>query len=422
MKFLLLFDSKYLNNIEKGKNMDYVPVLGVAPSQSTIIPVTHYFNDYLISIAEPTTSKSWTLQDIVKQMRKIKKLRLKNMKLYLDSGGFQIICGHITERRIKEFTDVYHFILENFRDEIDVIFSLDINTPKFSQEKLIKYNDYSIDESMRLHKLYPEIRDKQLFVVQSRFPHILEDWLTLMDKHDIGSSFKLYSFGGLVSLKSETRVQFNHFVPMTLWLLTYLKNRGHDLPRQIHMLGQSSRIAIITGIILEKLFDVKITMDSSEIIRFSPINYKVPMVHKSNSKFEIVTNLHEMQSMVDCHSDPKAHLEIEEMKKELMDGKVSNQTFVELICQNINNLIEFGNHLVEEQSPEDIIQWKKEDFENFHDIFKIGRLSTEIANNMRLIKDLKKYYDTNDFDGIHNHVKTIIANYYNGHKLKTGEL
>jgi hypothetical protein len=401
--------------------MDYVPVLGVAPSSSTIAPVTHYFNDYLISIAEPTTSRAWTLQDIVKQMRKIEKLRLPDMKLYLDSGGYQIITGHIVERRIKEFTDVYHFILENFRNDIDAIFSLDINTPKFSQEKLIKYNDYSIDESMRLHKLYPEIRDKQLFVVQSRFPHILEDWLILMDKHDVGSSFKLYSFGGLVGLKSETRMHFNHFVPMTIWLMTYLKNRGHDAPEQIHMLGQSSRVAIITGIILEKLFGVKITMDSSEIIRFSPITYKVPMIHKKDG-FNIITNLDQMQDMIECHSDERAHTEIEGMKKELLEGKVSNQTFVELICQNINNLIEFGNHLVEEHPIDEIINWKKEDFENFHEVFKIGRLASEMANNMRLIKELKPYYDKNDFDGIHSHTKKIIANYYSDNPSKTGEL
>jgi len=401
--------------------MKYVPVLGVAPSASTIAPVTHYFADYLISIAEPTTSRAWTLQDIVKHMHKIERLRLPNMKLYCDSGGYQIIGGYITERRIKEFTDVYHFILEHFRDQFDYIFSLDINTPKFSKEKLIKYNDYSIDESMRLHKLYPEIRDKQLFVVQSRFPHILEDWLILMDKHDIGSSFKLYSFGGLVGLKSQVRSHFNHFVPMTIWLMTYLKNRGHNAPEQIHMLGQSSRVAIITGIILEKLFNIKITMDSSEIIRFSPITYKVPMIHKKDG-FNIVTNLEEMEDMIDVHSDPRAHKEINSMKNDLKGGKVSNQTFVELICQNINNLMEFGDHLINEHPIEEIINWKKEDFENFHDVFKIGRLASEMTNNMRLIRELKSYYINNDFDGIHDHTKKIIANYYSDNPSKTGEV
>lgn len=401
--------------------MDYVPVLGVAPSVQVIRPVSHYFDDYLISIAEPTTSRGWTLQDIYKQMQKIDRMRLPNMKLYLDSGGYQIITGHIVERRIKEFTDVYHFILRQFKDDIDMIFSLDINTPKFSKEKLIKYNDYSIDESLKLHKEFPEFRDKQLFVVQSRFPHILEDWRILMDKHDVTSSFKKYSFGGLVGLKSEVRSHFNHFVPMTLWLLTYAKSKGHNAPEQIHMLGQSSRVAIITGVILEKLFEVNITMDSSEIIRFSPIAAKVPMVHKTQD-YNIVTNLEEMQAMVDVHSDPLAHAELEGMKKDILDGRVTNQTFVELICQNLNNLITFGTELVNDVSVHDIINWTKEDFENYHPVFNIGRLASEMANNMRLIRILKPYYESGDFEGIHDHTKKIIANYYSDNPSKTGEV
>jgi len=401
--------------------MNYVPVLGVAPSQSVITPVSHYFNDYLISIAEPTTSRAWTLQDIYKQMRKIAKMKLPDMKLYLDSGGYQIITGHITERRIKEYTDVYHMILREFHPSIEVIFSLDINTPKFSQDKLLKYNDYSISESLKLHKEIPTLKDKQLFVVQSRFPNILEDWLTLMDKHQVGESFTRYSFGGLVGLKGEIKSHFNHFVPMTVWLLTYLKSRNQPAPKQIHMLGQSSRLAIITGIILEKLFDVEITMDSSEIIRFRPIAAKVPMVVKGQD-YKVVKNLDDMQSMIDVHSDPKAHEELEEMKKEILDGKVTNQTFVELISQNLDNLITFGNQLVQDVPIDDIINWNQADFEDYHEVFRMGRLASEMANNMRLIRTTKKFYDSNNFDGMHNYTKKLIANYYSDNHIKTGEI
>lgn len=407
--------------------MDYVPVLGVAPSHATKTPVMHYFDSYLISIAEPTTSRNWTLQDIYKQMKKIEKLKLPEMKLYLDSGGFQIIQGYISENRIKEYTDVYHFILEQFLEDIDFIFSLDINTPKFSKEKLIKYNDYSIDSSIDLIKKYPSLRDKQLFVVQSRFPHILEDWLELMDKHDVFLYYDRYSFGGLVGMKKETRAQFNHFVHMVMWLATYVKNRlgQANVPikkiKQIHMLGQSSRVAILTGIILEKLLGINITMDSSEVIRFSPIDAKVPMVHK-HEEFQIINNLSEMEAMVEAHSDPEATHEIETMKEELKLGKVSNQTFVELICQNLNNVNKFGEQLVNEIPIEDIVNWSKEDFENYHEVFKIGRLSTEMANNMRLIRTLMPYYNDNNFIGIHEHVLKIIQNYYNGNNSKTGEI
>jgi hypothetical protein len=71
---------------------------------------------------------------------------------------------------------------------------------------------------------------------------------------------------------------------------------------------------------------------------------------------------------------------------------------------------------------EEIVSWDAIDFENYHDIFKIGRLSTEMANNMRLIRLLKPFYDNNDFEGIHQYVLKIIQNYYNNTNSKTGEV
>jgi hypothetical protein len=188
------------------------------------------------------------------------------------------------------------------------------------------------------------------------------------------------------------------------------------------MLGQSSRVAIITGTILEKLFNIDITIDSSEIIRFTPIGAKTPMIHKHENGFDIVNNLEEMEAMIDAHSDPESYHEIEQMKKELQTGKVSNQTFVEIICQNLSNLISFSDHLVSTHDANEIIKWEEEDFRNFHDIFKIGRLAREMANNMRLIRTLKPYFDDNNFIGIHDHVMKIIGNYYSGNGSKTGEL
>ena len=400
--------------------MDYVAVLGVAPSISTIKPVTHYFDDYLISIAEPTTSTSWSLQDIIKQMNKIRVKRLPDMKLYLDSGGYQVITGHISERRLREYTDTYHFTIDHYVDEIDYIFTLDINNSKFDESKILKYNSYSIQESIALHKKHPILKEKQLFVVQSRTPQLLDDWRQLMEENKVLDYFDLYSFGGLVGLKSETRVQFNHFVPMMLWLKTFAHSKDKEI-KQVHMLGQSSRVAIITGSILEKLFNTKITMDSSEIIRFSPISYKVPMIHKDQN-FNIVRNLEEMTDMIDCHSDIEAIAEIESMKDQLQLGKVTNQTFVELISQNIANLIKFSDHFLEDVDVNEIINWDEDKFKEYHAIFNIGRLATEMANNMRLIRDLMPYYINKDFDGIHKHVKHIVGNYYNDTKDKTGNI
>ncbi len=126
------------------------------------------------------------------------------------------------------------------------------------------------------------------------------------------------------------------------------------------------------------------------------------------------------EEMVDVYSDPEVLEDIDTVKEKLRNGKVTNQTFVELICQNLSNLISFSHHLVDVIPVEEIINWSKEDFEEFHDVFKIGRLSTEMANNMRLIKTLKPYYDDNNFIGLNDHVMKIIGNYYSGNGCKTG--
>ncbi len=410
--------------------MEYIPVSGLAPNSPMQTPLTIHFNSYLSTIAEPTTSRNWSLNDVYRHVQKIYKRKVTNSSIYYDSGGFQIITGHIKENRIREFTDIYHFILENFREEIDYIFSLDINTPTFNKEKIFKYNDYSIDSSIALIEKYPELRDKQLFVVQSRFPHILKDWLELMDKHQVVNYYDRFSLGGLVGLKKETRSQFNHFIPTSIWLLTYIKNRRQmhtPFPKQvkqIHMLGQSSRVAIISATILEKIFDVNITMDSSEILRFSHISTKVPLIYKTPSKgnFRVVGNLIEMQDMLDINSLDYDADKLEQVKKDLEKGKISNPLFIEVLCQNLSNLTAFAKSLVDDIPAEEIIQWEAKDFEEYHDIFKIGRLSTEVANNMRLIRTLKPYYDDNNFIGINDHVMKLIANYYSDKPSRTGEL
>jgi len=404
--------------------MKYVAVLGVAPSDSTIKPVVHHFDDYLVSIAEPTTARGWSLQDIARQMNKIESKRLPDMNLYLDSGGYQIITGHITERRLREYTDVYHFILEKYRDKIDYIFTLDINNPKFDKSKILKYNEYSITESISLHKKYPELRDKQIFVVQSRTPELLDDWLQLMDSTECYKYFDRYSFGGLVGLKSETRVHFNHFVPMTIWLMTYLQKKGIK-PKHIHMLGQSSRVALITGRILEKLFDIEITMDSSEVIRFSPIQYKTPMVLKTDMSFEVINDLNEMTKMIEHHSefDNLTEEEINEFKNELIQGNVSNQTFVEIISLNIKSVIHFADKLVDNIELEELLNWTADDFKRYSPVFNLGRLANEMVNNLTLIRRLLKIsksdVETSTFE-IHNEVKKIISSYYDGSGIKNG--
>jgi len=316
--------------------MRYVAVMGDAKLNLTTEVVFHYFDDYLASMGEPTTSKAWTLFQLNKHFKKLingsKEIKKKylNKHLFIDSGGFQIIVGYIPLRRVTEYIDSYHFLLKKYRNDIDYIFSLDIMNKGWKKEDLIKLNDKSIESSINLIKQYPEIKNKQLFVVQSRVLPVFELWKDLMDKHNVYEYYERYSFGGLVGLKKETNAKFSHFVPFTFWLIAQILKRNSKI-KHIHMLGQSSKLAIFTSIILEKIFkekfnlDIEITMDSSELMRFTKIDQKLPLLTKVNKDYILINETNQIPNVIQ-------KMNLTEKEKELAKiGKIDNELFIELV-------------------------------------------------------------------------------------------
>lgn len=401
--------------------MKYIPVTGLNPVGDVKNIIINTFNAALISIAEPTTSKSWTIHQVFRQMDKIFKAFGDVEELYLDSGGYQILVGYIQKRRLREYIDTYHILLEKFHDRNMKIFSLDILNKKYSKEEVIKLNDYSINESLKLLNKYSELKEKQLFIVQSRFPEVLETWKELMNKHPIFETYKRYSFGGLVGLKKETNAKFNHFVPMTMWLLSFAKSKNSlNNIKHIHMLGQSSRIAILTAIAMEKFLaskgiNLEITMDSSEILRFSPIEQKLPLIFKNNNNFQMARSKDDLKIMIENNVHLKnENYDLEKALELIEEGKVENSDFVEIICQGIDSTMEFAEWFFtkyyEELISGDMFNWSVEDFKEKHPIFNQGRLAQELINNLKFIQI--GYSKIDDFKDIHNYTKSIIQNYY----------
>lgn len=419
--------------------MQYIPVTGLNPVGAVKNIIINHFGAALISIAEPTTSRAWTIHQVFKQVNKIFKYfneatdpMLKT--LLLDSGGFQILMGYIQNNRIREYTDTYHFLLEKFHSNFEneniktLIFSLDILNKNMSKEEVFKFNKYSIESSISLFEKYPKLRDKQLFIIQSRFPETLEIWKTIIKDNKVFDNYHRYSFGGLVGLKKETNAKFNHFVPMLFWTLIYAKSLGKDVSkenmfmRQMHMLGQSSRLAIITAVILEELTGVSITMDSSEVLRFSPIEAKLPLIYKNGDNFEMARDTDHLAIMLknnSCHKDDNYSLDeaLEYLKK---SGKVSNPDFVGTVCQGIESTLDFANMIKEDLKDKindrTLLNWNVDDFQQYHSIFKQGRLAQELVNNLQHAKTgilfLDKEASENNFEDYHKITKDIIEDYY----------
>lgn len=482
--------------------MKYVSVTSPATDMSK--PIFNYFDDYLVSLGEPATSKAWTLKSIASHTRKLiqeKKEDSRDISLYIDSGGFQIIVGYVAFNRIIEFVDTYHFVLQKFKGDIDRIFALDVFSDAYfgtktlvgKDGKLIQdskgrdakfpdypkvYSDnnkalidiynankYSMESSIELIKKYPEIADKQLFILQSGNHLTFNIWKNLFKDLEVYKHYKLWSIGGLVGLKKSTNAKFSHAVPATLWLLTYQKHFDFTID-QVHWLGQSSRLSFLAMALFERLYGINMTSDSSQLVRFAPLEAKLPYIFMEDGDFKLANNKEDVkQLMLPKHSikDAKCYISVthlgfikefpkglsdgqidiesvipydpktfESLKPKVQDendhkkaffsmspveyleltGKLDNQTFIELQSQNLNADLHFGNLIVDrimEIGIENIIDEKQ--IRDIHPIMDRGRTAAELYNNIKFFQNFKDIVETGDLVKADNVMQKIVDGY-----------
>ena len=338
---------------EKKLKMDYIGVLSSTPHSPAYRSTFKYFNKYLITLGEPTASTNWTMLHILKHARNIiikEKVPGQDAELMIDSGGFQIIVGKIRQERILEFIECYHKVLELYPNEIDKIFSLDINNFNMTTKDIYDWNKRSTEMTIESMKKFPQLKSKVLFVLQNRNERVFEIWRKLFVENRVWEHFDLYSFGGLVGLKKATKVNFNHAVPATMWLLTYAKKYNFEI-KQLHWLGQSSRVVFIAMALLEKLYGIYLTSDSSEIIRFAPIAQKLPLLKKEvhynedtekyHNNFDFARTPIEVLDMLDFHSWDDDHCP--RASRDILKSLDIDRDILHIIPQSLLDLIIHAN-------------------------------------------------------------------------------
>jgi len=401
--------------------MEYVSV--TSPGSEMSNAIFNYFDNYLISFGEVATSPGWSLTSLISNLDKILKEKPDNMTLYIDSGGFQIIMGYIYISRINDFIQSYHFSLKKLYKNIDRIFSLDVFNKGLSLDQIYNFNRESTQESIKLIKEIPEIADKQIYVLQTSNLESFKIWRTLLLEEEVYKYFKLWSIGGLVGLKKTTNAKFNHAVPATLWLLTYKQKFNFQI-NQMHWLGQSSRVSFIAMGLFERLYNINMTSDSSALVRFAPIEQKLPLMHKHNEEFEVIRKLEELPEMLNNHSFDKddlnwyhheynkdfilpekgnnkkgkalSKLDYPEMyptraefaKEHYSDrGTLHDTDFVELQSQNIYFDIQFANLIADKIIEKGLNHFKtKDDVVELHPILGRGRIANETLNNIKYFR------------------------------------
>ena len=486
--------------------MKYVSV--TSPGSEMSKPIFNYFDDYLVSLGEPATSKAWTMKSILSHTRKLINEKMedpRDISLYIDSGGFQIIVGYVSFNRIFEFIDTYHFVLKKFKNEIDKIFALDVFSATYFDRKFIigkdgkrivnakvigktkltdndylsvpnfpdvyskehpaivglyKANKYSMESSIKLIQEFPILADKQLFILQSGNHLTFNLWKELFLDLEIYKHYKLWSVGGLVGLKKSTNAKFSHAVPATLWLLTYQKHFDFKI-EQVHWLGQSSRLSFLSMALFERLYSINMTSDSSQLVRFAPLDAKLPYIFKDGGDFKLAENKADViNHMLPKHSLPdakcyisKTHLGfIKEVKPDVIakyddevhpiliydkatfdnivpddgviffsmtptdyleiTGKLDNQTFIELQSQNLDADLHFGNLIVDKIMKIGIDNITEEQhLRDLHPIMNRGRTAKELYNNILIFKKFAPIIEAGDLLAADDIMQKIVDGY-----------
>lgn len=407
--------------------MKYISV--TSPGTDMSKPIFNYFNDYLVSLGEPTTSPGWDHRSLRNHFLKMIHEKPSDVNLYVDSGGFQIIVDDIIPSRIGAYIDIYHDLCDELCDKYDNIFSLDIFNRNLSGQDLYDFNKYSIQKSIDLIIKKPQFADKQLFVLQSSNKYSFGNWKKLMTELNVQNYYKKWAVGGLVGLKKNTNAKFSHAVPATLWLLTYKAKYGMTID-QVHWLGQSSRLSFISMALMERLFGLNMTSDSSQLVRFAALEHKFPFMfqHHLTKEFSLVNSVNDVfDKMLFQHSlgidfkhkfvkkgvdedksnprydyySPKEYYDNYALISGIKGAKsqLHNVDFIECQSQNVYFDMQFAEMIADM-----IIEVGLENIHTsdqlllLHPLMKQGRIAVELFNNILYIKKFAPLIISGDLD------------------------
>lgn len=369
----------------------YIPVLSTMHQvrTNTVYPPAVLFDQYLVTLGDGCSSRNWSLIEYMRHAAKLikdnKKLRPEfgKKELYLDSGGYQMIVKKISKPRISEYIDCYHHVMYTYKDDIDKIFGLDVIHPNIKDNtELYNLNKLSQVRSLEMLNKFPQLKDKQLYIFQLKNQRYLDIWTNLFNELEIDKTYSRYSIGGLVGFKMRAKVDFTIFVPQFMLLMALFRSKNYK-PTQVHMLGQSSPTALIMADILEKYFDVQITLDSSQCIRFSPIKAKLPIMQKMDDKYIWVKTIQELMPFVDEANAVSIN----------KNGRLAESlTFMRLMSEDILYTMEASDE-ANTIMAKDLLNMPYEQFKENYELFNIGKTLQSLWLNISIIREMMPLID-----------------------------
>ncbi len=283
--------------------MKFIPVIDVKRKRLDIMIISAIINiagSGLISLIGAFEQSHFGLDTLYKFCRELEKciehvITPINAHLYIDSGGYSFINGHIHPDDIIKLIGCYlHFMIDAINNYFR-IFSLDLPFSKKyklynTKENVYNYNRFSLIESFKVIEQFPQLSKKFIFIWQFRSKDTYRIWCKIHDELiDLGySKFITHrAIGGMVGLKGEAQIIFSPFIALAYRCLKdYITTGIYHIPFQLHLLGVYSLSDRFMIAYVEKVFTrylIQLFITSGIIISYDSTNYFRTAQFKSRS-------------------------------------------------------------------------------------------------------------------------------------------
>jgi len=227
---------------------------------------------------------------------------MKNSKLYIDSGGFQVAMGAINSNDMPLFISKYHQFLIDNHQKFTYAFGLDL--PPGPSSALSVFESYNqIEELNRLSyktsvDLPQNIKDKMIYIHHFRTPSLYDSWSKFLWDENLAEGFKNFATGGIVANMATdlTIPVIIYSIPLSEVLKYVISKNMRSF--NFHVLGGANYIDVF----YHKLFSyhilkvhnikVNITYDSSAIFKALAIGRFMPVFNQNNNllKMDLKSN------------------------------------------------------------------------------------------------------------------------------------
>jgi len=207
-----------------------------------------------------------TIKSLASKLSVYKEQLDKDIKIYIDSGGYSVIKGDVKFNDTQKLIGSYNRFLQYENDLFDYIFTLDIplwgnDQVNTTRDNLYRFNYESIKQTLSILKDQPHLRDKLYFVWQFANPYQFEVWNQICSELKINQHFINRAIGGLVGIRERsmkdksTRLALSPFTSMAFkCFFDYLNSPFTDSLFRLHILGTSHKVDRFQLLLLEKLF------------------------------------------------------------------------------------------------------------------------------------------------------------------------